>query len=339
MVRTSETAPQAMADDGTEARKRRIVERSAVGRAAALVSRMALAHAGVLQRASGKRPLVSQGQPSTAIAFIDAGSVRLTRTLPDGRAMLLGYRSAGELVGEASLGSAVSYEETAVACDHVEALMMPVTTVRTIIEIDPRFGSAFFSIFTRHCHEAEERVASLVFRSVEARLAEFLANAAARWGVPTPGGVLIAALLTHALFGRGVGAARTEGTRSRSASSAAGAAQAAAAAALAAGPALGGTRSPGGESRRAKRKYCAGSSKIQPGVFTPGVSTPTRAHEEADLSHDGASARPDRNSGSLAGRMTPLRHGRTAAQPSRLDDSGIRQAIVVQIGFDGAWLA
>ena len=56
--------------------------------------------------------------------------------------------------------------------------------------------------------DTEERLASMLFRNVEARLAEFLVKAAARWGIPEPRGVLIAAPFTHQEMASMIGSTR-----------------------------------------------------------------------------------------------------------------------------------
>ena len=119
----------AMDKDGQtelEARKRRILRRTAMANAATPASQQALVDAGTIQRVSKGRPLVSQGEPASLIAMIGMGRVRLTRALSDARTLAIGYRGAGDLVGEAALGGAPAYRESAVATEDVEALMVPV---------------------------------------------------------------------------------------------------------------------------------------------------------------------------------------------------------------------
>ncbi len=114
----------------------------------------------------------------------------------------------GDLVGEAALGGVNLYRESAVATEDVEALLVPVATVRALVAADHAFGCGLLSMLVDRHGDAEDRLASLLFRNVEARLAEFLVKAAARWGIPEPRGVLIAASFTHQEMASMIGSTR-----------------------------------------------------------------------------------------------------------------------------------
>jgi CRP/FNR family transcriptional regulator, cyclic AMP receptor protein len=201
----------AMDKDGLseiDTRKRRILRRTAMANAATPSSQQALVDAGAIHRVSKGRPLVSQGEPASTIAMIGLGRVRLTRALSDARTLAIGYRGAGDLVGEAALGGVPAYRESAVATEDVEALMVPVTTVRALVAADQAFGSGLLAMLVERQGDSEERLASMLFRNVEARLAEFLLKATARWGIPEPRGVLIAAPFTHQEIANMIGSTR-----------------------------------------------------------------------------------------------------------------------------------
>ncbi len=191
-----------------EVRKRRILKRTPAASAATPASQQALLDAGTVQRVGKGRALVCQGDQASAIAMIGMGRLRLSRALEGARTLSLGYRGTGNLVGEAAIGGAAVYRETAVATEDVEALMVPVATVRALIAADHAFGCSLLSVLVDRHTDAEDRLASLLFRNVEARLAEFLVKAAARWGIPEPRGVLIAASFTHQEMASMIGSTR-----------------------------------------------------------------------------------------------------------------------------------
>ncbi len=140
--------------------------------------------------------------------MIGMGRLRLTRALSDARTLSIGYRGTGDLVGEAALGGATSYRETAVATEDVEALLVPVATVRALAAADHAFGCGLLAVLVERHGDTEDRLASMLFRNVEARLAEFLVKAASRWGIPEPRGVLIAAPFTHQEMANMIGSTR-----------------------------------------------------------------------------------------------------------------------------------
>lgn len=200
-----------LAKDGLndlDTRKRRILKRAAMANAAQPASQQALVDAGAVLRISKGRPLISQGEPATTIAMIGMGRVRLMRALSDARTLSIGYRGSGDLVGEAAIGGVTQYRESAIATEDVEALMIPVTTVRALVAADQAFGSGLLSVLVDRHGDTEDRLASMLFRNVEARLAEFLVKATARWGIPEPRGVLIAAPFTHQEMANMIGSTR-----------------------------------------------------------------------------------------------------------------------------------
>lgn len=203
--------PGAVGNDGgldPDARKRRILRRGAVGSAASAASQTALSDSGTIQRVTRGRPLVTQGDPANSVVMLGSGRVRLVRALNEGHTLSLGYRGAGDLLGEAALGSVPNHRESAIATEDVEALIVPIATVRGLMASDPAFSNALLAALVERNAETEERLASMLFRNVEARLAEFLLKAAARWGIPDPRGVLISAPFTHQEMASMIGSTR-----------------------------------------------------------------------------------------------------------------------------------
>ncbi len=191
-----------------EALKRRILRHSSLASDATQASRQAMVDAGAIQRVSKGRPLICQGEPASAIAMIGMGRIRLTRALSDARALSIGYRGTGDLVGEAALGGATVYRETAVATEDVEALLVPIATFRALVAGDHAFGAGLLALLVERHADTEDRLASMLFRHAEARLAEFLVKAAQRWGISEPRGVLIAASFTHQEMAELIGSTR-----------------------------------------------------------------------------------------------------------------------------------
>ncbi len=191
-----------------EARKRRILKRSAIVNAASAATQQSLVDGGTIQRVTKGKLLINQGDACSSIVLIGMGRVRLSRTMGDTRQMALGYRGAGDLVGEAAIGGAPAYRESATATEDVEALLVPLGTVRSIMSADAAFSGGLLSMLLERHHDTEERLASVLFRNVEGRLCEFLLKAAARWGIPEPRGVLIAAPFTHQEMANMIGSTR-----------------------------------------------------------------------------------------------------------------------------------
>jgi CRP-like cAMP-binding protein len=211
MARSVRVQPRPLGNDGgldLDARKRRILRRGAVGNSASPASQTALADGGTIQRVAKGRLLVTQGDPATGVALMSLGRVRLMRAMNDGRSLSLGYRGAGDVLGEAALGGIAVHRESAVATEDVEALVVPLGLVRNLMASDPPLNAALVSMLIERHTDTEERLASMLFRNVEARLAEFLLKSAIRWGIPDPRGVLIAAPFTHQEMASMIGSTR-----------------------------------------------------------------------------------------------------------------------------------
>ena len=203
--------PSPLGNDGgldLDARKRRILRRGAIANAASPASQTTLADSGTIHRVAKGRLLVTQGDPATSVALISLGRVRLTRSMSDGKALSLGYRGAGDVVGEVALGGVTSHRDSAIATEDVEALLVPVAVFKGLLSTDPAFSAAVVAMMVERHNDTEERLASLLFRNVEARLAEFLIKATTRWGIPDPRGVLIAAPFTHQEMASMIGSTR-----------------------------------------------------------------------------------------------------------------------------------
>lgn len=191
-----------------EARKRRVLKRSSAALAANPATQHALAEGGSIHRIAKGRMLIAQGDPANAIIIVGLGRLRVSRTTTDGRTLSLGYRGAGDVVGEAALGGVTTHRESLAATEDVESLVVPLATMRQLMSHDAAFAAQMIATFVDRQAENEDRLASVLFRHVEARLAEFLLKAAARWGIPDPRGVLIAAPFTHQEMASMIGSTR-----------------------------------------------------------------------------------------------------------------------------------
>ena len=211
MARNVRAQPGPLGNDAgldLDARKRRIIRRGAIGNAASPATQTALAEAGTIQRIAKGRPLITQGEAATAIAMLSLGRVRLARGMSDGRTLSLGYRGAGDVLGEVALGGVANHRESAIATEDVEALLIPLQTFRSQMASDASFAAAIVTTLVERHTDTEERLASMLFRNVEARLCEFLLKAGTRWGIPDPRGVLISAPFTHQEMASMIGSTR-----------------------------------------------------------------------------------------------------------------------------------
>lgn len=193
--------------DAPRSRGGRAVKLSALFERAARATRDAVAAALVSEVVPGGTLIFEQGAPADALTMLGRGRARVEREV-GGALIPLGYRGAGELLGESCLGGRELRTERAVAMEEAEIVRLPIAIARELIAADPALGAAVLGLLLARQREVEDRIESLLFLNVEGRLAEFLLKAAERWGVPTPRGILISAPITHLEIAQVIGSTR-----------------------------------------------------------------------------------------------------------------------------------
>jgi CRP-like cAMP-binding protein len=193
--------------DAPRARGARTIKLSSLFERATRATRDAAAAALVSEVVEGGAVILEQGAPADALVMLGRGRARVERQVGSA-AIPLGYRGAGELLGESCLGGLDVRTERVVAMEEAEVVRLPIALARELIASDPAVGAAVLSLLLARQREVEDRIESMLFRNVEGRLAEFLIKAAERWGVPNPRGILISAPITHFEIAQVIGSTR-----------------------------------------------------------------------------------------------------------------------------------
>jgi CRP-like cAMP-binding protein len=152
--------------------------------------------------------LYEQGGVADSVYVVASGRVRVVRAAGESRTLTVAYRVAGDLLGETALPDASRYRSTATATEPVEAVHLPMQSVQRLLTDHPAFAQRMIGLMIERRIEAERRVESLLSRSVESRVAEFLLDAAERHGIPEGQGVLIGVRYTHQEIADYVGSTR-----------------------------------------------------------------------------------------------------------------------------------
>ena len=194
--------------DATKARVQRAIKVCSLFDGASRVTREAAANGADLEIIAGGGTIAEQGTAALALMIIGRGRARLERAMPNGRSISLGYRGAGDILGESCLTQQPTHAETATAMEETEIVRIPHTLVNDIMHDDPGMAPAVFALLLQRTRETEDRIESLLFRNVEGRVIEFLLKAANRWGVPSPKGTLISAPITHLEIAHAIGSTR-----------------------------------------------------------------------------------------------------------------------------------
>jgi len=203
-----EQSARRIAPEGVRGRIQRTLKLSPLFERASRASREAAIAGGELAVVPGGTVVIRQGDTADALVVIGRGRARLERTAADGRPVPLGYRGTGDVLGESCLGHAPTHAESATAMEELEYARIPVPLLDTLLADDAGLGPAVLALLLARQRETEDRIESLLFRNVEGRLAEFLIEAADRWGVPSPKGTLISAPITHLEIAQSIGSTR-----------------------------------------------------------------------------------------------------------------------------------
>ena len=147
-------------------------------------------------------------EPKPGLFVLGAGRVRVLRTGPDDREITLDYHGPGEVVGESALSESDRTPAVILARENVEAVRVPASLARQLLRREPRFAARLCEIMAERRRAAEHRLVALLTRSVESRVAEFVLDAARRYGVPDPRGSLIGIKFTHQEIASYVGSTR-----------------------------------------------------------------------------------------------------------------------------------
>jgi CRP/FNR family transcriptional regulator, cyclic AMP receptor protein len=156
----------------------------------------------------GGATVFEQGSAAAWLYILGRGRARLERVIPGGRVVPLGYRGPGDVLGEVVFGDLPEHLEAAIAMEPVEVARLSAPFARELFAADPGMHPPLLALLVARHRESEDRIESLLFRTVEGRVAEFLVHAADRWGVPTPGGTLISAPITHLEIAQSIGSTR-----------------------------------------------------------------------------------------------------------------------------------
>ncbi|APR85647.1 cAMP-binding protein [Minicystis rosea] len=170
-------------------------------------SQSALLDLAALEQLPRRHAITTQGEPTRSLLVIGSGRVKIERMRED-RAVPLGHRGPGHLIGETALSGAATATESASVVDDVEALVIPLVPLRQTMAADARLRAAVADAIVEQHRELELRLVGLLLHGVEARLAAFLLDAADRWGRPHPEGELVTAPFTHAEIAQLIGSTR-----------------------------------------------------------------------------------------------------------------------------------
>ncbi len=112
----------------------------------------------------------------TAIPIVISGSIRVMRTEPDGREILLYYIKAGESCIMSFLGGIhhSTSKVNAIAEEKTEILFIPIEKVTLLIKEFPEWLNYIFRLYHKRFEELLEVVNDIAFKRMDERLFDFI---------------------------------------------------------------------------------------------------------------------------------------------------------------------
>jgi CRP-like cAMP-binding protein len=161
-----------------------------------------------LQRIARRRRLYSHGEPVVGLYVVAEGRLRVVRGAGETRALTVAYRGPGDVVGEIGITQRSRHVDTATALDTVDVLQIPPRCIDKLLGQNVGLARRMIELMIERRLEAERRIESLLLRTVESRVEEFLLDAANCYGIPDSRGVLIGVKYTHQEIADFVGSTR-----------------------------------------------------------------------------------------------------------------------------------
>jgi CRP-like cAMP-binding protein len=118
--------------------------------------------------------IFSQGDPATAVYYIQSGKVKLTVVSMNGKEAVIAHLAAGSFFGEASLAGEQTRASSATALQSCAIVRIETKTMLDLLQREPGFASQFMVHMLTRNNRLEADLIDHLFNSSEKRLARLL---------------------------------------------------------------------------------------------------------------------------------------------------------------------
>lgn len=148
------------------------------------------------------------GDAGQRVYFLNGGRIKISKVTRDGRELTLAYRVPGEIFGELCIGEGKPREEMAEAMENALVTQIDRQTFEKLVDRHPQLAWALMRIAIDRRAEVENKVARLIFRDVNSKLADLLLSLGREYGVEDARGTLVAIKITHQEMANLIGSTR-----------------------------------------------------------------------------------------------------------------------------------
>lgn len=145
------------------------------------------------------------GEAATCFYLVKEGKVKITRKSETGKEIILALLGPGEIFGELSIAGQEEREEVAVTAEDSLVCLFRVSDFQHLMENNPRLSLQVTKLIGLRLKKIQRRLESLIFRTSEERIRDFLKDMAHEYGytiATDPNKNAIPVRLTHDDIGK-----------------------------------------------------------------------------------------------------------------------------------------
>ncbi len=142
-------------------------------------------------------PIYFAQEPSTSIFFLKTGRVKLTRTSPDGKEMIIALVNPGEVFGELSIVDDGERTDYAIALDACLICAISKDDFKNFVEKNPELNPSITKLIGFRLKKISERIEELIFKDAPQRVVSFLLNYANDQGKKIGEEIFVKPFFTH----------------------------------------------------------------------------------------------------------------------------------------------
>ena len=148
------------------------------------------------------------GDPGDAVYFVNGGRLKVSKVTRDGKELTLAYRVPGEIFGELCLVEGGPREEMAEAMENALISVVDRTVFEQILGKEAQMGARLVKVVARRRRDVENKIEQLIFKDVNAKLAELLLRLGEEYGTEDSRGTLVSLKITHQEMANLIGSTR-----------------------------------------------------------------------------------------------------------------------------------
>ncbi len=135
--------------------------------------------------------VLSEGDASERVLLLVSGRVKISTVSEEGQETVLGYRGAGEILGELSAIDGAPHNATVTVVEAGEALVVPAARFVEALAGEPEATLALLRSVVARLRDADRTRADYTARDVVGRISHRLVELAAEYGHPSDDGIEI----------------------------------------------------------------------------------------------------------------------------------------------------